>query len=185
MHRINKVDYFMGVFIATILKSSKGTPTIFNASDNSKLVEFTNDFGDYNVYIKYSTSLKEVKKTIDGEMKDKASCNILFFDNEYDFLKNNFYNSEKENLICLICTNDDLTKTYMVVIKYEDAMKCLVNRTSSGWRRISINRIATEPYFACYGVGFKEYEHIKVPVDFTKSLGLEADAELYHQLSMI
>ena len=48
-----------------------------------------------------------------------------------------------------------------------------------------MTRIGSEYDFSCYGVGFKDYEYIQVPVDCTKFLGLKDDAEPYKQLSMI
>lgn len=185
MHRINKIDYFIGVFLTTILNSSNGVPALFDASDNSKRVEFATDIGEYNVYIKYSTMLRKVKKNIDGKLKTKASCNVSFSDNDYDFLKTNFSDVDKQNLVCLVCTNDKLNETYMAVIPYEDAMKCLRGKTKSGSRRITISRTGAEYDFYCYGVDFNDSEHIKVPVDCTRFLGLKDDGEVYRQLSMI
>ena len=76
MHRINKIDYFIGVFLTTILNSSNGVPALFDATDNSKKIEFTTDIGEYNVYIKYSTKLKKTKKNSNPTI-------IIFF--HFDF----------------------------------------------------------------------------------------------------
>jgi hypothetical protein len=185
MHRINKIDYFIGVFLTTILNSSNGVPALFDATDNSKKIEFTTDIGEYNVYIKYSTKLKKTKKNIKGKMKNKVYCNVSFSDNDFNFLKNDFYKTGNQNLVCLVCTNDKLNETYMAVILYEDAMKCLREKTESGSRRITITRTGAEYDFYCYGVGFRDYEYIKAPVDCTKFLGLREDENPYKQLSMI
>lgn len=185
MYRINKIDYFIGVFLTMILNSSNGVPVLFDATDNSKRVEFITDVGEYNVYVKHSTGLRTIKKNIDGKKKDKSSCNVPFSDNDYDFLKDNFYIEGKENLVCFVCTNDKLNMTCMAVIEYEDAMKCLRESTNSGSRRITITRIGAEYDFSCYGVGFKEKDCIKVPVDCTTFLGLKEDIEPYKQMSMI
>lgn len=50
MHRINKLDYFVGVFLTTILNSSTGVPVLFDETENSKRVEFSTDLDDFNVY---------------------------------------------------------------------------------------------------------------------------------------
>jgi hypothetical protein len=60
MYRINKEDYFIGVFVSTILKSTKGVPALFDATGKNKRVEFTTDLGDFNVYVKYSTGLSYI-----------------------------------------------------------------------------------------------------------------------------
>ena len=173
MYRINKIDYFIGVFLTTIINSSKGVPALFDATENSKRVEFTTDLDDFNVYIKYSTAINEVNKNIKGKIKKKISCNVSFSKKDYEILENSFFKEDKKNLICLVCTNDKLNETYMAILDYEDAMRCLRNSTDSGSRRITITRIGAEYDFNCYGVGFKEEEYIKCPVDCTSFLGLK------------
>lgn len=185
MTRINKTDYFMGVFLNTIVKYSKERAINFKTSENTKIVEFTTQAGDFKIYIKYSTSLEEVEKKIGHEARFKSSCNFLFFDSEYNYLKDSFYSSEKINLLGLVFTNDRLTKTHIALISLEDAMDCLREKTRSGLRRISIYRLSGEPYFYCYGVGFKDYEHIRSPVDFTNLLGLDFYDRPYEQLRLL
>lgn len=177
MYRINKIDYFIGVFLSTIINSSKGVPALFDETENSKRVEFSTDTGDFNVYIKYTTKIRKSKVNIDSKKKNKISCNISFSDKDYEILKNSFVKENKENLICLVCTNDKLNETYMAVLTYEDAMKCLEHRTNSGNRRITITRIGAEHDFNCYGVKFEEKDHIKCPVDCTQFLGLKENSE--------
>jgi len=176
MYRINKIDYFIGVFLSTIINSSKGVPALFDETENSKRVEFSTDTGDFNVNIKYTTKIRKSKVNIDSKKKNKISCNISFSDRDYEILKNSFV---KENLICLVCTNDKLNETYMAVLTYEDAMKCLEHRTNRGNRRITITRIGAEHDFNCYGVKFEEKDHIKCPVDCTQFLGLKENSEEY------
>ncbi len=177
MHKINKIDYFIGAFLSTIINSSKGVPALFDETENSKRVEFSTDTGDFNVYIKYTTKIRKSRVNIDGKKKKKISCNISFSDRDYEILKDSFIKEDKENLICLVCTNDKLNETYMAVLTYKDAMKCLEHRTNSGNRRISITRIGAEHDFNCYGVKFKEKDYIKCPVDCTQFLGLKDNDE--------
>ena len=67
----------------------------------------------------------------------------------------------------------------MAVLTYENAMKCLAHKTSSGNRRITITRTGAEHDFSCYGVNFREEDYIKCPVDCTKFLGLKDDDKEY------
>ena len=78
MYRINKLDYFVGVFLSTILNSSKGVPALFDQTDNSKRIEFATNLGDFNVFVKYSTGLKNICKNINGQIKNKMYCNVSF-----------------------------------------------------------------------------------------------------------
>ena len=174
MHPINKIDFFIGVFMTTIVNSAEGQPVLFNTSADSKSLEFTinNNSGNYNAYIKYSTLLLKTGKSSSAMNKTKTSCKFIFSENEFQFLKNEFLGSSRHNFVSLIFTNKDLTESYIALLLYEDAMKCLEDKTEGGTRRITVNRFGTGPNFYCQGVNFKDYEHIKVPVDFTKYLGL-------------
>ncbi|NLY46769.1 MAG: hypothetical protein GX053_12410 [Tissierella sp.] len=51
MRNINKLDFFVGVFLARIINSSNSVPALFEETDNSKRVEFTTDTDDFNIYI--------------------------------------------------------------------------------------------------------------------------------------
>lgn len=79
------------------------------------------------------------------------------------------------NLVCLVCTNDKLNETYMAILDYADAMKCVEQKTNSGSRRITVTRIGAEHDFYCYGVGFKEEDYIKFPIDYAHFLGLKKE----------
>lgn len=169
MYRINKIDFFIGVFLTTILNSSIGVPALFDETEKSKRIEFSTDLGDFNVYVKYTTKVREAKININGKQRSKLSWDITFSDRDYAILKESFLKEGKNNLVCLVCTNEDLTKTYIAVLDYTDALKCLAHRTSSGSRRITVTRIGSEHVFRCYGVGFEE-DYIRCPVDCTSFL---------------
>lgn len=174
MRNINKLDYFVGVFLARIINSSKSVPALFEETDNSKRVEFTTDTDDYNIYIKYSQAVSIAKV----ENRNKLSWTIGFSSNEYSILKDSFYIKDRKNLICLVCTNEKLNDTYLVVLSYEDAMKCLESSTSSG-RRITVTRTGAEHNFICYGAGPNNRRAlIKCPVDPTNHLGLKEELVL-------
>ena len=59
MAKINRSDYFAGVFLATILKTTKTVPLLCNAAKDSKCVEFDTNIGDFNIFIKYSTTTQD------------------------------------------------------------------------------------------------------------------------------
>ena len=144
MYKINKIDYFIGAFLTTIINSSKGVPALFDETEYSRRVEFATDLADFNVYIKYTTKMRKVKVNIDGKKKKKVSWDISFSNKDYDILRSSFLKEDKENLICLVCTNDSLNETYMAILSYEDAMKCLEKSTNSGSRRVTVTRIGAE-----------------------------------------
>lgn len=173
MRRINKLDYFIGVFLATIMNSSNGVPALFDETDNSKRIEFETDTGYFNVYIKYSTKAVETRTTVKGKRKKKLSWNISFSDRDYQILKDSFVLKDKKNLVCLVCTNEKLNDTYLAVLDHDGAVKCLGKSTKSGCRRITVTRIGNEHNFNLYGVGFKKDDYIQVALDPTNFLGLK------------
>lgn len=176
MYKINKIDFFIGAFLSMIINSTKGVPALFDETEHSKRVEFATNTRDFNVYIKYTTRIRKSRVNIDGRRRRKMSCDISFSQREYDILENSFVKKDKQNLVCLVCTNDKLTSTYMVILSYEDAMECLKDKTNSGYRRISVTRIGAEHNYNCYGVGFGEDNSIKSPVNFVHFLGLAEDS---------
>jgi len=102
MGRINKIDYFVGVFLSTILSSSKGIPALFDEGvKDSKRVEFETDSGCFNVYIKYSTNQRTANVRVNGEEKKKVSWDITFSNRDYYILKNQF---EKDGRILAYST---------------------------------------------------------------------------------
>ena len=173
MRRINKLDYFIGVFLSTIINSSNGAPALFDETENSKRIEFATDTSDFNVYIKYSTKVVESKVNIKGKRKKKLSWNVSFTENDHQILRDSFIIKNKKNLVCLVCTNEKLNDTYLAVLDYTDAMKCLESKTKSGCRRITITRVGSEHNLNFYGVGFKEHEYMLVALDPTGFLGLK------------
>lgn len=113
MRRINKIDYFVGVFLSTIISSSKGVPALFSEAKESKRVELETDSGEFNVYIKYSTSQRKANVNVNGRRKDKVTWDINFTDLEYSILKNKFKQEAKVNLVCIVCTNEKLKVSFV------------------------------------------------------------------------
>lgn len=165
MAQISKVDYFVGVFLSSILGSAKGTPALFDEPNESKRVEFLAAPGYFNVYIKYSTTKSSTPYYDKGKEKIKYTCNIYFSDSEYKILTS-FCKSGFRNCIAIIWANDSLTNTWIVMMDYEKAMKCLNSKTENGNRRIKITRYGGGHEFYCQGVDFKEDEYEKCKFDF-------------------
>ena len=102
MRKINKVDYFCGAFLSYLI-SNKVEPTLFEAGDKSKIVEFTIRATTYKVFLKYSTKKKTVKKQ--GKIFDRWE--IVFAPNEILQIENFAEPSKKVAVIC-ICTDEKL-----------------------------------------------------------------------------
>ncbi|NMA64981.1 MAG: hypothetical protein GX957_01910 [Clostridiaceae bacterium] len=171
MRNINKLDFFVGVFLARIINSSSSVPALFEETENSKRIEFTTDTDDFNVYVKYSQRIS----TSSLKGRKKRSWTIGFSKNEYSALKESFYSEDRKNLICLVCTNQKLNETYLVVLSYKEAMKCLESNIN-GSRRITVTRTGADHNFICYGAGPEMQRYsTKCPVDRAKSLGLKEE----------
>ena len=164
MSQINKIDYFVGVFVSAILNSAKSVPALFEETNESKRVEFTTNLGEFNVYVKYSRKLK-----ISGRRKpkEKTSWNVLFSNIEYEKLKSSRKDGYK-NYVALVGTNDALTKTRIAVLDYVKALNCLREAAPTGSRRITVTRIGSAQEYRCKGVGFISDESESCFFDYTK-----------------
>jgi hypothetical protein len=165
MGQINKIDFFVGVFVSAILNSAKSVPALFDETNESKKVEFQTNLGYFNVYIKYSTNRKE---SVYDKRKQKKQYywNIPFSEIENEKLRK-FKKEGYQNYIVLVCTNDTLTKTWIVVLDYEKALRCLANTTPNGSRRIKVTRIGSSHEFYCQGVDYRDNEYERCLFDYT------------------
>lgn len=181
MSRIAKVDYFAGAFISTILKSSKSTPAMFNASDESKRIVFETDLGKFNVYIKYSTTEHKSFIKTKKRKRTKKYWNVNFTQKEYEYLLNNFSCNDKINLIAIVCSNKTLADSKIAILTLDEALFCLRISTDSGNRTITISRIGKDHQFNCYGVGLPhemEMLHITPYVNHLRYFDSENQNEL-------
>ena len=83
MIRPSKLDYFVGAFLSVIINSDKKVPVLIDETETSKVLNFSTDNGDYNVFVKYSTAIRHSDKRVDEKVKDKMTCDILFNEKEY------------------------------------------------------------------------------------------------------
>lgn len=154
MARIAKADYFAGVFLTTILKSSKTVPMLCDASvDNIKCVIFDTNLGAFNVYVKYSTSRAMGWDTSVDPKKKRTYWNVNFSENEYNYLSNQFAIDGKTNLIAIVCTDKSLSSSWIAILKLTEALFCLKITTEGGNRTITVSRTGRNHTFDCYGVG--------------------------------
>lgn len=172
MIRPSKLDYFVGAFLSVIINSAKKVPVLIDETETSKVINFSTDNGDYNVFVKYSTAIRHSDRKIGEKVKGKLTCNISFNEKEYKILSEKFLKSDKKNFIVAVCTNGNkLNENYIVVIPYNIAMRCLAVATnSSNARRITITRIEKEGTYKCYGVNGKIENAESVFFDWQKYL---------------
>ncbi len=163
MSQVSKLDFFVGVFLASIMNSAKSVPALFDETDESKKIEFMSDLGKYNVYVKYST--KRNHSTRGSKGKEIKYHNVLFTENEYKKFES-FQKDGVNNCLAIICTEKNLLNTWIVVIEYEKALKCLRSTTPNGSRRIKIQRFGNAHEFVCSGVGFKNDDNETCPYDW-------------------
>ena len=155
MSQIKKIDYYVGVFLSAILKSANTVPALFDETDKSKKIEFTTDTNKFNIYVKYSTNIKETPPTKNGEKKKETYWNITFTNSEYEKFAN-FKKANFLNYLVLVCTNESYSTTWLAVVDYELAMKCLKNSTQSEQRRIKVTRYGNDHEFFYSGVNFED-----------------------------
>jgi len=163
MDKINKIDFFVGVFLTSIIKSTKTTPSLFDETDESKKVVFETNRGLFNIYIKYSTN-KEIGK-LNKKGQRRTYWDISFTDRDLEKL-GKFYESDSINFVSIICTNKKLTETKIVILDLDKVLTYLRNTPMGKQKRISIFRYGKENKFNYKGTGCSDKESQIANADF-------------------
>jgi len=152
MAKIAKADYFAGVFLSTILKSSKTVPMLCDASKDVKRVLFDTDVGDFNVYVKYSTASNIGWDYSESPKVKRLYWNVPFTFTEYQYITNEFPDPRRKNILAIICTNPKFSSTNIAILTFTETQDCLSIPTENGMRRITVSRTGIEHRFCCFGV---------------------------------
>lgn len=171
MREINKVDYFCGAFLSYLI-SNGVEPTLFEAGEKSKVVEFTIRDSIYKIFFKYSTKKKAVTKH--GKAYD--TWNVVFAAKELTLLEKFGDGSKKVAVVC-ICTDEKLKDTDVAVISYEDACKCLglMQDEINKQRVIAIRHLKGSSKLLCHGTGLSQDNAVEILHNFEKFFGLEGN----------
>lgn len=155
---IRKVDYYVGALLSYLIKK-RITPAIFDSSDESKIIVFETNDDKYNLFVKYSG--KPAK-----EQESYSRWAINFSISEMNII-NTYKKEDYKNLVVLVCSTENLTKTEIVVIDLKDALKCLGNDLINTNKRISIRKDKGSRYLKCYGTALtdKDAKLIKRNID--------------------
>ncbi len=152
MKRIAKADFFAGVFLTTILKTSKTAPMYCDATDELKRIEFETDLGAFNVFVHFSASPKPGWDYCGKTKRKREYWNAGFTESQFNYLQTKFAIEGKQNLLAIICTDEKYTCTRVAVLTLREALKCLQEKTDSETRRITVSRSGKDHAFICYGV---------------------------------
>lgn len=171
MRKINKVDYFCGAFLSYLI-SNGVEPTLFEAGEKSKVVEFMIRDSVYKIFFKYSTK----KKTITKQSKAYDTWNVVFAEKELNLLETFGESSKKVAVVC-ICTDEKLKDADIAVIPYEDACKCLglMQDAINKQRTIGIRHLKGSSKLLCHGTGLSQDDAVEIPHNFEKYFGLEGN----------
>ena len=169
MKKINQIDYYCGAFLTRLI-ANKIEPMLFEAGENSRIVEFTIRSVTYKVYFKYAAS--KATKEKDGKTIDKWG--LTFTLTELAILKD-FLEENKKIYLVFFCTDKELKDAGIAVLEYEEACKCLGTwgndgNAALGQRQITIRHKKHSSRFICTGTG--NAEGIKIPYDYEKRFHL-------------
>ena len=142
---ISKSNYFSGVLITHLLSNRilNTAPVLCEESDDIKSLSFISDYGEYELYIKYSTSFNKNKK-------EERNCNFIFEDQEIEKIKS-YTISNKNFYIAFVCTNEKLTKTEIAILYPNDVLRILGNDSVNERRRLSIRHKKCSEYLCISG----------------------------------
>lgn len=167
---IKKLDYYVGAFVSFLLTHNI-TPALFEGSNDSKVVTFDTDNGAYNLYVKYCGKPKELKQ----KNKQYRKWSILFAEKELNsFLA--YPQSEKKNLLVVICTDAEFKSTKVVVLTFEQALQCLGEDAINKTRNIHIKLAENAHKFECHGTGLNDKTPILVTTKYTSFFETELSA---------
>ena len=152
--RIAKSDYFAGVFITTILKpETKSAPILCDAPEGTKQVLFETGKGSFNVFVQYSMSNSTGWDRTQVPKRRRLYWNVSFSENQYLYLRDSFCKENRINLVEIVCTDKNLSKTKIAILTINEAIICLEQTTEGGARSIAVSRTGSEHTFVCYGAG--------------------------------
>lgn len=162
MRRINKVDYFCGAFLSFLI-SNKIEPTLFEAGDNSKIVEFFIRDKAYKIFFKYSTKLRKTK--VSG--KEYSNWDIIFSTNEEKIIQS-FDDKNKMVAVVCVCTDEDFKNTTIAILSYTDAISCLgiQQDNMNKQRRITIKHQKSSSKIFCHGTALSDKNAISIPNNY-------------------
>lgn len=153
---INKIDFYCGAFLSYLI-TNKVEPTLFDATDKSKVIRFSLRSQDYNIYLKYSTSLRESSH----HGMTFRSWNVPFTKQEKQFINHQFYDKQRENLVVIVCTDRQLRNTCFAVLTYRQALACLGDDHLNKNPYIAAKHPKGSEYLYCYGTSLSDTDAIK------------------------
>ena len=162
MARINKIDFFSGAFLSYLISNGVKEPTLFEATEKSKVIKFSLRDKDYNAYIKYVGKSKASKQN--GKLYTK--WDVIFTEKERDYLLTQFVESDKCNLVVLVCANENLKDTYFAILDYKEALKCIGNDDVNTQYRITVKHQKGSNYVDCYGTAVSAEKSIQLKYNF-------------------
>lgn len=166
MAKVNKVDFYCGAFLSYLI-SNKVEPTLFNANEKSKVVQFLLKNTDYNVYVKYVSA----GKLFNIKGKQHTRWEVIFQKSERDYLVNDFCKSNFKNIVVLVCANKDFKDTYFAILTYDQAIQCLGNDAINNQFRISVKHQKKSPNAYCYGTALSDNNAIAIPYNVDTFFG--------------
>ena len=167
MARVNKIDFFCGAFLSYIISNGVKEPTLFEASEKSKVINFSLRNKDYNAYLKYVSKPRLSRQS----GKNYTQWDVTFTDKEKAFIENSFEASDKENIVVLVCAYENFRDTYFAILNLEEARKCIGNDEVNEQARISVRRMYGGRYVSCYGTALSRENAIQIKYNFDDAFG--------------
>ena len=166
MARVNKVDFYCGAFLAYLITNGV-EPTLFDAAENSKIIGFSQGTTDFNAYLKYVTT----SKTSILRGKQYTRWDVVFSEAEKNYLYEAFAEEGKENIVVLVCANEDFKDTYFAVLSLEQAKECIGFDDVNKQVRISLRHLKGSKYVECYGTALVDTDAFKIKYNFDDYFG--------------
>ena len=157
--KIRKIDFYVGALLSYLI-NKQITPAIFDSCENAKEIRFDTNNGKFNLFVKYSgkpSKSNEVNRRWD----------IIFTQSELDRL-NTYKLDEYNNFVVIVCSNEDLKNTEIVVLEIKNAIKCLGYDNVNSNKRISARIDKGARSIKCYGTALSDQNAISIERNIDK-----------------
>ena len=153
---IRKIDYYVGALLSYLInKHERIDPSLFDSSEDSKIVRFDTDNGKFNLFVKSCGKAVHQK---DG----CARWVISITSAEYKRFTESFCLDGYKNLFVVVCSSGTLTQTEIAVLPFDDALKCMGTDIINEQRRVTIKSVKGSKFLHCYGTGLSDMQAIKI-----------------------
>lgn len=143
---LTKKDFYYGALLSRLMKTGS-VPAIIESDESHRVYSLTNDNGEFNLYIKYSS-----KPSLS---KNQKRWNFYFTDNEVITLKKSDLFEKDKYIFAFICGEENFIKSQIAFLTYDELRKAIGLEYQEQVRRLSVSLRRGSWNFLIYGTSLE------------------------------